>query len=327
MALTGTELPLNIARQHTSKSNSNGKGTHVNEDGKRRYEETMRDFLSGHLSRAQLLKAAGIGAALVAVPGVAMADTTTAPAVTGTGSAALQFPNLSFFPSPSLTKSGTYTTENVNDILNIAQTAEYFAVTFLTAALNNAGTIGLTGLTLEIVQAILAAEILHVQFLTAVGATPLTTNFTIPDPTALTDFTTFFKNVEAADTIFVGAYLAAIREFAELGQPQLSKIAAQFMGVEAEHRVLARAALATAKNDAASIPPNNKGYETDLFLYVREAAALLEALGFVGGTGAAAAFPGLAAATTATGGIMIIQTSPNSAAEGSTTTTNITAAH
>jgi hypothetical protein len=294
----------------------------VNEDGKRRYEETMRDFLTGHLSRAQLLKAAGAGAALVAVPGVALADTTNP----GTGQAALASPSLSYYPDPSLTRSGTYTTENVADILNIAQTAEYFAVTFLTAALGNASTIGLTGLTLEIVQAILAAEILHAKFLSAVGASPLTTNFTIPDPKALTDFTTFFKNVEAADTIFVGAYLAAIREFAELGQPQLSKVAAQFMGIEAEHRTLARAALAIVKSDTASMPPNNKGYETDLFLYVREAAALLGALGFVGGTGAAAAFPGLDAAIKATGGIAIIQTSLNSAAEGSTTTTNITAA-
>lgn len=311
----------------------NRKGTFVNEEGKRRYEETMRDFLSGHLSRAQLLKAAGVGAALVAIPGTALASATpvtptpTTSTNPGTGSAPLASPNLPFYPDPGLTKSGTYTSENVADILNIAQTAEYFAVTFLTAALGNASTIGLTGLTLEIVQAILAAEVLHVQFLTAVGATPLTTNFTIPDPKALTDFTTFFKNVEAADTIFVGAYLAAIREFAELGQPQLSKIAAQFMGVEAEHRVLARAALATVKNDSASMPPNNKGYETDLFLYVREAAALLGALGFVGGTGAPAAFPGLDAAKKATGGITLIQTAPNSAAEGSTTTTNITAAH
>jgi hypothetical protein len=296
----------------------------VNEDGKRRYEQSMREFLSGHLSRAQLLKAAGVSAALVALPGVAHADA-TATSTTGTGSATLAFPNLPFYPSPSLTKSGTYTTENVADILNIAQTAEHFAVTFLTAGLNNASTIGLTGLTLEIVQAVLAAEIAHLQFLTSVGATPLTTTFTLPDPRAITDFTTFFKNLEAADTIFTGAYLAAIREFAELGQPQLAKIAGQFMGVEAEHRVLARAALALAKNDPASIPPNNKAFETDLFLYVREAAALLTALGFVGGTGTPAPFPGLTAAAAATGGIAIVQTTPNTAAEGSTTTTNITA--
>jgi hypothetical protein len=300
----------------------------VNEDGKRNYEDAMRDFLSGHLSRAQLLKAAGIGAALAAVPGSTLAAATPAatPATNpGTGSAPLAFPSLPFYPDPSLTKSGTYTTENVADILNIAQTAEHFAVTFLTAGLNNASTIGLTGLTLEIVQAVLAAEIYHLQFLTAVGATPLTTTFTIPDPKALTDFTTFFKNLEVADTIFVGAYLAAIREFAELGQPQLAKIAGQFMGVEAEHRVLARAALAINKSDPASIPPNNKGFETDLFLYVREAATLLGTLGFVGGTGAAAAFPGLTAATAATGGVAVVQTTPNNAAEGSTTTTNITA--
>jgi Ferritin-like domain len=291
----------------------------MNEDGKNQYEDAARGYLSAQVSRSQAIKVAGIGT--LAALGFPKA---VAAAATGRASYT-EFPQL---PSPALTHNGRYTTEDAGNILNIAQTAEHFAVTFLTAALGNASTIGLTGLALTSVQAILAAEITHVQLLDAVGAKPLTDTFTVPDPKALSDYTTFFKNVEAADTIFVGAYLAAIREFAELGQPALAKIAGQILGIEAEHRVMARNFLAV-KGDAASIPPNNKDYETDLFLYVREAAGLLVSLGFVGGSGTVATFPGLDAATKAAGPVIgqMIQTSPNTAAEGSTTTSNITAQH
>lgn len=288
----------------------------MNEEGKKSYEDAMQKFLTTQVSRAALMRSAGLAAiAAVAVPGIASA-------ATGTGRAPyVEFPQI---PSPSLTKSGRYTSEALGDILNIAQTAEYFAVTFLTAATKNA-----TALTksdpvlLSVLQAILAAEVTHIQVLASLGATPLTTTFTIPDPKALTDFATFWTNVETADTIFIGAYLAAIREAAEVGQPYVAKIAGQFMGVEAEHRVLARNALATLGGDTSHVPPNNKAFETDLFLYVREAAGVLQGLGFVGGTGTPAPFPGLAAATTAAGSTFgkLIQLAPNNAAEGSTAPT------
>jgi hypothetical protein len=46
--------------------------------------------------------------------------------------------------------------------------------------------------------------------------------------------------LDTLENLFIGAYLAATRRFAELGQPLLAEIAVQIMGVEAEHRILGR---------------------------------------------------------------------------------------
>jgi len=280
----------------------------VNEEGKTKYEESMRGYLSTRVSRATALKAAAVGVAAAAIPGAAAADTINV-AYGPTGQPLLSFP---YFPQVT---SGRYEPESISDIVNIAQTAEHLAVTVLTAGVNNAAKIGLTGITLETVQAILSEEIIHIQVLAAAfGAKPLTDSFTIPDPKILSDFMTFFETLEVADTIFNAAYMTATREFAELGQPTLAKITYQTGSVEAEHRVLARATLAQAGNNNYR-PVTNKAYETDLFLYVRDAAKALTDLGFLGGSGTAASFPGLDAATAAAGPVFakIIQRTPNNA--------------
>jgi hypothetical protein len=45
---------------------------------------------------------------------------------------------------------------------------------------------------------------------------------------------------DQAETAFIGAYLAATRRFADLGQPRLAATAAQVACVEAQHLALAR---------------------------------------------------------------------------------------
>lgn len=285
----------------------------------REYEEgKLRACLNGSISRSQLLRGAGIGLAAAAIPGAALASTTTpgtTPAPTGTGNPLTQ--SFNFFPAVT---SGTYTTENIGDIFNVASTAEVLAVTLLTAAVNNATTIGLKGLILQTVQAALVEEQDHLDFLLAAGATPLTMTFTVPDPKILTDYTTFFSTLEIAENLFIAAYMTATREFAELGQPTLAKYAYQIGGTEAEHRVLVRAALALNGNDHT--PPNNKGFETDLLLYVRDAATILTQLGFIGGKGTPAAYPGRAAALAAAGPMMagVVQNTPNNATSTVTVT-------
>lgn len=270
----------------------------MNDDGTRLFESTMRGYLKSQVSRAQLLKAAGAGLALAALPGAAAAA----------GSRGQSFP---FFPSVQ----GRYTTETVTTIINLADTAEHLAITFLTAAIGNAGTLGLNGLVLEIVQAALLEEIYHSQFLEAAGATPLTDNFSVPDPKMLSDYVTFFSTVETAESIFVAAYMDAVREFAELGQPTLAKYAYQIGAVEAEHRTLARAAIALKSNGAQDAPPNNKAFETDLFLYVADAARVLTDLGFLGTGAIKASFPGYDAALAAAGAETnsVLQKTPNNA--------------
>ncbi len=273
-------------------------------DEKEMHEATLRTLIQSSVSRAQLLKAAGAGLALAVIPAAASASTTSS----GSGAApSITYP---FFP----TTTGTYTTEAIKDILNIAVTAEYLAVTVLTAAVANASAMGLTPFLTTTVQAALAEEYYHLVFLRdGAGAVPLTTTFTVPDPKILTDATTFFSTLEVAENIFVAAYMTATREFAELGQPTLAKYAYQLGGTEAEHRVMVRAALALLGQDHT--PANNKAFETDLVLYVRDAAAILTQLGFIGGTGTAAAYPGDPAAQAGFAPVAasIIQTTPNNA--------------
>ena len=79
--------------------------------------------------------------------------------------------------------------------------------------------------------------------------------------------------------------------------------------------MLVRAALALL-GDSTRVPPNNKGFETDLLLHVSDAATILGQLGFVGGSGTAVNYPGDAAAIAAQGPMAtaVIQKTPNNAA-------------
>ncbi|GAC1321551.1 MAG: hypothetical protein NVS2B16_03060 [Chloroflexota bacterium] len=286
----------------------------MNEEGKERFDTSMRDYLRARVSRAQALKAAGIAMAAAAIPGAASAAASGDYPTPSTPAGALSLP---FYPQVQ----GTYQPETFQQIINVALTAEHLAVTFLTNAIYKADAIGLTkgpkdkpGLFLQVIQAQLLEELLHAQFLEAVGAKTITDTFT-PDPAAYTGIVPFFKNVEVADTIFVAAYETANREFAELGQPTLAKYAYQIGAVEAEHRVFARTAQALS-GESSAIPPNNKAYETDLFLYVSDAAATLIALGVIGHpTRPQLTYPGADAALAAAGDIgkMVIQRSPNNA--------------
>ncbi|HZU11544.1 MAG TPA: ferritin-like domain-containing protein [Chloroflexota bacterium] len=234
------------------------------------YEAAMRRYLGSQVSRAKVLAGAGVGLALAAVPSIAGAQT---PAV-----------------------------EQTADIINIADTAEHLAITLLTAAVNNASTLNLNGLVLQIVQAALAEEVYHAEFLESAGAKTLTDTFTVPDPKILTDFTTFFNTVQTLETAFVAAYLRASYEFSAAGNAQLAQYAMEIGGVEAEHRALARAALALASSsNTADVPPNNVAFESDLFNSVADAAKALQAAGFIGGSGTQVTYPGTAAALSAAG--------------------------
>lgn len=284
----------------------------MNDDGTAKYEDSMMAYLTSRVSRAQALKAAGVALAAAAIPHSAGAE----------GS-----PNTGRFEAPFFPQitSGTYTTETVKQIMDVALTVEHLAITFLTKAINNADAIGLTstpkdqpGLFLKVIQAQLTEELLHAQFLEAagkpLGVAPLTNTFT-PDPASYSALIPFFKTVEIADTIFVAAYETATREFAEMGQPTLAKYSYQIGAVEAEHRVFARTAQALSGVGTA-VPPNNKAFETDLFLYVEDAAKTLVGLGVIGHpTRPQLTYPGDEAALAAAGeiGQMVIQRSPNNA--------------
>lgn len=288
----------------------------MNTDDKALHEETLKQFLNSQLSRAGLLKAAGAGLAIAAVPGVAGAAGT--PVTGNPGSGRAPYEEFPFFPQIA---SGRYTTESPTTIGTVAVTAEALAVTLLTAAVGSGSQLNLTGLVLATVQAALVEEFAHLKVLQSFGLTPITTTFTVPDPAILLSQRSFFSTLEVAENLFIAAYMTATREFAELGQPTLAKLAYQIGGTEAEHRVLVRAALALA-GDATRVPPNNKAFETDLLLYVSDAATILTQLGFIGGAGFKYPYPGDAAAIAAAGPMFnaVIQKIPNNATSTVTVT-------
>lgn len=182
--------------------------------------------------------------------------------------------------------------ETVQDIINIAATAEAFAVTALGGALANAasGKLALNAMQRQVVTAARAEEQAHYAFLTAAGARPLTTTFTVPNPKIVTDVPTFLLTVISLEEAFIAAYLAAAQEFAVLGRPRLAQLALQIGGVEAEHRAGLR--FFAIQAGIISGTPNDVAFEKALFSSVGAAANALKSLGFIGGTGTQITYPG-----------------------------------
>ena len=182
--------------------------------------------------------------------------------------------------------------ETVQQIIDIAATAEAFAVTALGGAIDNAmnGLLALNEEQIQTLQAARAAEQVHYEYLVAAGAVPLTLTFTIPDPAIVTDVPTFLTTLIALEEAFIAAYLAAAQEFAILGRADLARVALQIGAIEAEHRVGAR--FYAVQAGIITGTPNDVAFEKALFSSVGEAAAALQALGFIGGDGPEITYPG-----------------------------------
>ncbi|MGH7861032.1 MAG: ferritin-like domain-containing protein [Candidatus Dormibacteraceae bacterium] len=177
---------------------------------------------------------------------------------------------------------------DVNDI-NIAVTAEALAVTYLGAVINGAyqNATGNDAAVKTILQAAQYEEYVHYKVLTSLGAKPLTTTFTVPASADPSDKAKALATIEVAEGLFVAAYLAAVGDFANEGNWKYAQVAAEIMGVEAQHLAFAR----FAQNES---PANNlsfmivgtgvNGGKTPVSS-VADAATQLKALGFIGGTG------------------------------------------
>ncbi len=190
-----------------------------------------------------------------------------------------------------LLRSAAAASESVSDIVNIAITAEELAITLLTNVIKNASGYDqpIKEPVLSVLKGALASEVYHRDYLAKAGATPLTQAFTVPDPKILSDYDTLFTTVVQLESAFVAAYTAAAAEFADMGKPELVKVAFQIGAVEAEHRVLANYALGHR-------PANNMAFEANLFGAVGDAAAALKKLGFIGGSGKQVSYPGTSGA-------------------------------
>jgi len=262
------------------------------------------DDQSHQVNRAQLLAWAGAATVVAAMPRV-----THAAGAPGR----LEFP---FYPHVQ----GGYTTEDIRDILNAVVTTHYLAVTGGTTSLANAAALGLTDWQLSMQQAAVAREQYHIDFLTSLSAAPLATSFTLP-PGASSKRVVAFSAAEGALTVQVGAHMTAAREFAELGQPTLAKWMYQMGTQEAEQRAIYKTLLAIDGVPTA-IPPNNKAFATDLFLYTRDVIGMYKALGLIGGSAPPVSYPGRDAALSLAGPMAsaILQKRPNDAASTITVT-------
>ena len=165
--------------------------------------------------------------------------------------------------------------DSVVTILSVAATAERLAVTFYTHGLAHAGRLGLSGASLAAIKAALVEEQIHELFFVANGGKPLASTFSFPhgDET-FEDLRVFIATQQQLEGVFDSAFLAAIKEFAELGLPTLAQIAGQIATVEAEHRALGRFI-------GGLVPADNWAFSPVLIPSVGAAPAIVKEAGYL----------------------------------------------
>lgn len=175
--------------------------------------------------------------------------------------------------------NGMVNGESVQNILNMAATAEALGVTFYTQILQNADMLGLQQSSRKNLQAALIEEQIHLLFLKLNGAKLQTKHFSFPfGMNTMQDLNMFLKTQQMLESIFIAAYLTAVKEFAMLGRPDLAQVAAQIGGVEAEHRAIGRVI-------GGMTPANNLAFEQLAFNRVGDAMTALNHHGFLNPTG------------------------------------------
>ena len=169
------------------------------------------------------------------------------------------------------------TVDSVKTILSVAATAERLAVTFYTNGLKNADKlgIGVRSAAYDVFEAALIEEQIHELFFVANGGTPLASTFSFPHgQKTFEDLSTFIETQQQLEGVFDSAFLAAIHEFASMGQPVLARIAGQIATVEAEHRALGRYI-------GGLIPADNWAFSPVLIPSVGAAPAIVKQAGYL----------------------------------------------
>ena len=165
--------------------------------------------------------------------------------------------------------------DSIKTILSVARTAEQLAVTFYSHAVQNADKLGLYGKNLEDVRAILIGEQIHQKFFADMGGESLADTFSFPEGAATyEDFGLFIKTLQQLEGVFDTTYLAAVKEFAELGQPRMAQIAAQTAWTEGEHRAVGR-------KIAGISPADNWGFAPVLVTSVGAAPEAVKDAGYL----------------------------------------------
>jgi len=174
--------------------------------------------------------------------------------------------------------------EAVTAILTVARTAEQLAITFYRTGLEHAAELGLKRVDRMNLRAAMIEEQLHQQFFTAGGGASLADTFSFPhgDDT-FHDLKTFIQTQQQLEGVFDSAFLAAVKEFSQLGEHRLAQIAAQIACIESEHRALGREILGR-RGDEDFIPANNWAYAPVLVRFVADAPGLVADAGYLSPT-------------------------------------------
>jgi len=193
--------------------------------------------------------------------------------------------------SSALASAGRSSADSIATVTTTAVTAEALAVSVLTAAVKAAPGTKVAPF-VPVLKAANQSEYDHYATLSSLGAKPLTTRFWVPNAALGPGNVNLFKTIEVAETLFINAYLTGITVFAKAKQDKLARYAGEILGVEAEHRALARYAqsVVDGKKLSKATVPNNKGFETYTVKSMSAVVGELEKAGF--GFGKQGASPG-----------------------------------
>lgn len=155
--------------------------------------------------------------------------------------------------------------DDVATIANLAATAETLAATsYYYTILNNP--LRLSNNALSYLKLAMSSELYHLKVLQSLGGASLASQFYTP-AAFLSDIDVNTSTFIAAETAFTGAYLAATRRFAELGNPRLAATTAQHAATEAEHLALTRL--------IGGLVPNPNGLPAPIYYNVSDAVPTL----------------------------------------------------
>jgi hypothetical protein len=239
------------------------------EQGKETADSDLMAHLSAKHSRRNMLRGTLIGAAgVTGVAAVGVGAITLLPHSTTQAHAAA-----------AILAGKAKCSDSVQTILNIAATAEQLAVTFYSNGISNASKLGISGVNLDYLLAAVVEEQIHENYLVKAGGSSLTSTFSFPDAgTTFTDLKKFVKTLDELETAFESAYLAAVKEFADMGQSGLAVLAGQIGTIEAEHRAVGRTLISSQGF------PNNRAFTPVLVKSVSDAVNVLTSEGFLSPT-------------------------------------------
>jgi hypothetical protein len=173
----------------------------------------------------------------------------------------------------------------VENITTVAATAEVLATIVNTVGYER---VPLDGTTKRNIAAAAIEEKIHYETLIskAVGAKPATKKIWVPDE-VFSSKENFLTTLVVGDQIFINAYLIGTKTFGDAGNGALAATTAEFMGVEAVHRALARQSLGRLGNDRVFMrfggseeAPGLPTTGSDGFYDIRDAVTQLESAGF-----------------------------------------------